>query len=573
MAPITPPRPGNVPPIATSTAPEAHKPPAISPLDLPDANGAWFSLPYRGLTWEKNQPPSPAVDHRLVTYIHVQDYYVALGKAVRGTRDSQADFVYITGWELDLDTFVDPPGTGSRQTLRDLLTAAAQRKVEILALLDDTQNSSANRKTASDIGKLGGGAYVDDYHQLTGSHHQKMVVIRNAEGVMAFCGGMDIANHRLGRDGATGKETPEALAANPELTSAPWHDVQVRVEGGAAADLWQDFVLRWREVTASPVYGSGPTNVREPVLEDARRHAGSLDVQVVRTFPNMSRKHFTGLNLRSGYNFGSILKSGYNFAPNGEMQYYLLLVNALSRTTKTIYLEDQYLVNSADMSAFTAITAAIRKAIERDTFQKMIIIVAGNETVQGELFQAGSRRSEFIQQLGPTAAARVATYKYKGDPNSPYWFHSKLWIFDDKFAVVGSANCNRRGYSCDSEIGVGVVDRTYAAEGRLNFAQRLRMDLWLKHLNAVPKTGGSNPYGVLKDDDVRDFTKAAALWDKASLLQRVDFTDHPPADLRLSEKFVKEYPGLAAAIPSAAARINSLLSRDDEWSLIDPDGS
>jgi phosphatidylserine/phosphatidylglycerophosphate/cardiolipin synthase-like enzyme len=408
---------------------------------------------------------------------------------------------------------------------------------------------------------MGGGAYLDHLHKLTGSQHQKLVVIRNSEGVVAFCGGCDLANHRLGRDGVRGNEKPEEIVFPKEMGSAPWHDVQVRVEGGAAADLWQDFVLRFREATSppGPIEGHGPTALREPTSADAQRHVSNLDVQVVRTFPNLRKKHLGD----------SLFKSGYNFAPNGELTYYELLINALSHTSKTIYLEDQYMVESRDMSAFTAITTYIRQALERQSFEKMIILLAGTETVQVDLYQAGSRRAEFIQQLGPSAASKVATYVYKFDPNSPFWFHSKTWIFDDSFAVVGSANCNRRSYSCDSEIGVGVVDRTYTAEGRLNFAHRLRMDLWLKHLNALPKSGGASPYGVLKDNDISNFVSASALWDKAPLLRRVDFTDKPVPDIRLNQAFKNKYPNLTKAI----SHLEGLLSRDIEWDLIDPDAS
>ena len=106
-------------------------------------------------------------------------------------------------------------------------------------------------------------------------------------------------------------------------------------------------------------------------------------------------------------------------------------------------------------------------------------------------------------------------------------------------------------------------------EGRLNFAQRLRMDLWLKHLNALPKGGGASPYGVLKDSDISNFVGASTLWDKAPLLSRVDFTDRPEPDIRLNEAFKSKFPSLAKPL----SILDGPLGRDIEWALIDPDAS
>ena len=41
------------------------------------------------------------------------------------------------------------------------------------------------------------------------------------------------------------------------------------------------------------------------------------------------------------------------------------------------------------------------------------------------------------------------------------YVHSKTWVIDDEFAIVGSANCNRRGYTHDSEASVGVYAVSY----------------------------------------------------------------------------------------------------------------
>ena len=167
--------------------------------------------------------------------------------------------------------------------------------------------------------------------------------------------------------------------------------------------------------------------------------------------------------------------------------------------------------------------------------------------------------------MGPAAATKVETYRYGGDRNSPYWLHAKCWIFDDEFAVVGSANCNRRGYSYDSELCVGIADPDRRTRGTY-FAHRLRMDLWLKHLNGRPESAGAGAKGKLADDDVRDFVAASALWRKAPLLDKVDFTANPEPDVPAKKKIEEKYP--------RAAKVYGVVSsRDVDWSFIDPSGA
>jgi len=66
------------------------------------------------------------------------------------------------------------------------------------------------------------------------------------------------------------------------------------------------------------------------------------------------------------------------------------------------------------------------------------------------------------------------------------YFHAKTWIFDDQFAIIGSANMNNRGYFSDSEVAAGIADKNPGGT-RLWFAHRLRMALWMKHLDISEK--------------------------------------------------------------------------------------
>lgn len=72
-----------------------------------------------------------------------------------------------------------------------------------------------------------------------------------------------------------------------------------------------------------------------------------------------------------------------------------------------------------------------------------------------------------------------------------------MWVFDDEYAIIGSANCNRRGYTHDSEVVAGIAEP--GSGPTRPFAQRLRMDLWALHLN-------------LPANSLADEATSAALW-------------------------------------------------------------
>ena len=64
------------------------------------------------------------------------------------------------------------------------------------------------------------------------------------------------------------------------------------------------------------------------------------------------------------------------------------------------------------------------------------------------------------------------------------YVHSKLFIVVNLFAIIGSANCNRKGWTHDSEVLMGILDSVNA-----EFAHQLRIALWAEHLNLYKLEG------------------------------------------------------------------------------------
>jgi phosphatidylserine/phosphatidylglycerophosphate/cardiolipin synthase-like enzyme len=71
------------------------------------------------------------------------------------------------------------------------------------------------------------------------------------------------------------------------------------------------------------------------------------------------------------------------------------------------------------------------------------------------------------------------------------YVHAKTWVFDDELAIIGSANCNRRGWESDSEVVAAVLDKPASLKAP-SFAQALRTVLWARHLGIPEETARSS---------------------------------------------------------------------------------
>src|SRR5207237_9014566 len=79
-----------------------------------------------------------------------------------------------------------------------------------------------------------------------------------------------------------------------------------------------------------------------------------------------------------------------------------------------------------------------------------------------------------LAPLIPVPASQIAFY----ERTDKIVVHTKAWIVDDEFAIIGSANHLRRSLYTDGEISIGVADEAGAPT---NFVVALRMRLWGEH--------------------------------------------------------------------------------------------
>jgi phosphatidylserine/phosphatidylglycerophosphate/cardiolipin synthase-like enzyme len=86
----------------------------------------------------------------------------------------------------------------------------------------------------------------------------------------------------------------------------------------------------------------------------------------------------------------------------------------------------------------------------------------------------------------------MAVYDLENEQGTPIYVHAKAVVIDDVWAMVGSANLNRRSWTHDSEVACAVVDQRLDLREPADpagmgdrarvFARQLRLRLWREHL-------------------------------------------------------------------------------------------
>lgn len=513
------------------------------PIDPPTPDWSRWFLP------ASSRRPVRA-NNAVVPYVHASEVWKDIGETIRLCTDPSKHFVYFVGWDSSPDTQM-PDG---ENTLGKLLLSISPRgnvarAVAVRAMLwhSTIQAPHQNESTIDFVRQLGNGwAIWDSRHRRgVGSHHQKFLVANTSKGLIAYCGGIDMHPARYG-----------------------WNDVQCRITGEAAEDILRTFEERWNDhPDAAEAAKHVPSLVSYVPPSERPAVPAPLRVQVVRTYGRLGGRVPW---------LPSLQPHPYSFAPRGETTIYQLILNAISETKSYIYMQDQYLVESEDISHFPSLGAALAAKLREPTFRWFVGLIARSESL--DLFQAWSRHEKFINQLKAAAPDKVLICQYKivdpkiVDTNNPTYVHAKTWTFDDQFAIVGSANSNRRGYTNDSEIDVGVFDENIGGD-RLNFARELRIKQWLLAHERMPADRRPT------HDDLVDFDRAIDLWRRPDTSSPIEpYNPSPYASPAVHKNLDRSIePGLLKKFLEfewpAGLIAHRALDLDFQWRhVIDPDG-
>lgn len=339
---------------------------------------------------------------------------------------------------------------------------------------------------------------------MLAAHHQKVLIVFDGERLVAYCGGIDVnPNRATTATNCIPRSTPQAIEP-----SDPQHDTHCRIVGPAAADLLQTFVDRWLDhpdhvaidrskgaLRGHPVSAVPSPPILSPTRADAP-HGASSTVAIARTY-----------NPPAG---GAIPR---------QRDVATLLLRAVDHAESFIYFEDQYLWNfDTPPGATLALATALNRRLPQ--LRHVTAVIPANAISAPALFQR-AWRLRFIAEVRrghpPDVAQRFQVYQPNrgrctddGCLGAHTYVHSKCWVFDDELAVIGSANCNRRGYQHDSEVDAFIFDDAaspgggsgglIALAGRgeaiappsITFAQRFRMQLWQEHLGVIVPDGADD---------------------------------------------------------------------------------
>jgi phosphatidylserine/phosphatidylglycerophosphate/cardiolipin synthase-like enzyme len=401
------------------------------------------------------QGVQPRRDTRVEILIDGEKTFRAAWEAIRQARHT----VWLADWAMtpDLELVRDParqelpPAQGPRSSgyrVFDLLTSVA-RHADVRVLLWSGSFVFPPRTLTALWGlwrlrranpRIHG--RVDRHSHVAHCHHQKTIVV---DGRIAFVGGLDMTDFDIDRWDSTGHPVRDGLN---------WHDVCLRLEGGAAADVARNFIQRWRAVTGEDLALPESTGRR---ADPGRDDQDGPPLQIVRTIPART----------------------YPFAPQGEFGIAWAYQHAIANAARFIYLENQYLWSPAIVNE---LIAALRR-VDDPTFRIALVLPAqpniGKRDTDLHLRQlldadAGRGRVRIFTLYTRRADQRLG-WAYK-----PIYVHAKVAIVDDAWCTVGSANLNQRGMEGDSEINVQVGEAAPARE--------LRLRLWSEHLGLPVET-------------------------------------------------------------------------------------
>ncbi len=355
--------------------------------------------------------------------------------------------------------------------------------------------------------------HLDDQHPLGASQHQKIVVIDDA---LAFCGGLDLTANRW--------DTPEHRLDDPHRKDvdgdsyAPFHDIQMMVEGEAAAALGSLFRNRWRWATGKqldPADALGdvwPSGI-EPALTN-------VTVGIARTLPAFKGRP-------------------------GVCEIQNLYCDAIDAAQEFIYIENQYLTS-------VSVAGALQKSLQQEKGPEIVLVLPRESSGWLEQSAMDGIRARILAKLEQAdlhSRLRIVYPVIAGGKESVY-VHGKTLVVDDRFLMIGSANLSNRSMGLDSECSLALE-----SEGNSRIAAAIanfRNTLLAEHLGtskdrvaAAIAEGGSliGPIDSVPGQD-RLFYKMdyeAPFVDGSSLVPGDDWLDpEKPVELdRIFDQFVQ----------------------------------
>jgi phospholipase D1/2 len=395
---------------------------------------------------------------RVAFLVDADAYFTAFRQAVLQAQRS----VLIVGWDVDSRVRLVPddrPSDGFPATLLAFLNAVLAARPELhvhVVAWDFSMIYTFEREMLSSY-KFGWRGHrrlhfaLDGDHPQWASHHQKVVVVDDR---VAFAGGLDLTIRRWDTPEHAGHDRRRADPSGQPY--APIHDVQVMVDGDAAAALGDLCRERWTRATGETLSppeatGSHPWPAVTPDL-------GPAPVGIARTSADQER--------------GPLVQ-----------EVLAVTLRAIAQARHTIFIENQYLTSGA-------VGEALARRLEEPDGPEVVLILPRLESGWLEQSSMGILRARLLSRLRQGdlhGRLHVLHPVAPGLEGGCLNVHSKVLMVDDRLLKIGSANLSNRSMGLDTECDL-VLEADDSPEGRA-VAQgiiRFRTRLLAEHLGVAP---------------------------------------------------------------------------------------
>ena len=411
-----------------------------------------------------------SITYDLKVYVIVAEYYKRIADLVSSLQ--KGDEVFIVSWgifgALDLGGI----------TLQDLLLKAAniqEVKVRILQSRDRISDKDVKDKSNDFVDYLknlllsqnikNNIEYITDLSLV--QSHQKAVYIRKKEYQYLFVGGMDLM----------------AMGTYNRI------DVQVEVTDFGARDGLQTILERWNDLSPNKI------DYNSPYYQNVQVEKNGIvcQLQFVRSYPSQTHDP----------------NSNRHYANNGDFTYYHLISRAIKLANKSIYIEDQFFQqmgvphstknqiidsNLYDRHYLPELPPSLDHILF--TYKQKIpnFVVFSQDYLHSDLFRSIKQAGRYFPK---SIKFNIADNPGINEVNldlgkQALEVHSKTWIFDDEFVLIGSGNYwvnsfierpnPPQGEYLYAEFGVAIVPISacdeYFGFQNLSFAKALRLRMW-----------------------------------------------------------------------------------------------
>jgi phosphatidylserine/phosphatidylglycerophosphate/cardiolipin synthase-like enzyme len=453
-----------------------------------------------------------------------RDYYRAFYQVAKAAKS----YILLSGWQFDSQVSLlrgeDAKRLGEEAPLLSFLNNLCEAKsglrIFILAW-DFSSLYSLDREwfqewyfnwTTNDRLKFS----FDCCDSFDASHHQKFVVI---DGRIAFVGGLDLCS---GRWDERDHRVEKPLRVNADQSSyGAFHDIQSYHTGPVAHKLAELFKTRWKVVCGEEL---------ELPLEPEEPSAPHVELTIPIAAKSVAVSRTLAPTSCGGESVREIRR---------------LFLDAIDAAEHLLYIENQYFSSQALFQALLE-----RMSDNRRPHLEIILIIAKDAEALVEQLSIGIAQAQIIRRLREIARKNhhclgiyhPASAGADGEDH-PTYIHSKLFLVDDRFLSVGSANMNNRSMGYDTELNVswegapGSAVARSIRDARVNLlAEHTGLDLAAcKDLHRVP--GLVRRLNRLADDNASRLRhhplrsiKEEYAWLKSILPDGLPFDSEAPAD-------------------------------------------